>query len=80
MKGKIVHSIREEVMNVMKYFQYTLDIEGLNYEDLCRHPHLELPKGFKAPNFDTFSGFEYPLTHLRSIVINLLELGQMRLC
>lgn len=46
-KGKNEQSIREEVMNAMKDFRHTPDIVGFNYEDLCRHPHLEIPGGFK---------------------------------
>ena len=36
----------------MKEIQCTPNLAGLNYEDLCIHPNLYLPKGFKMPKFD----------------------------
>ena len=63
---KSLQSIREEVMNTMKYFRHTPNIRGFNYADLGHHPYLALPEGFKVPKFDTFSVFENPLTHLRA--------------
>ena len=76
MKEKAKQNITQEVTNAMKDFQYTPDIEGLNYEDLCRYPHLELPKGFTAPKFDTFSGVENPLTHLKAYCHQLIGVGK----
>ena len=78
-KGKTEQSIIEEVMNAMKDFRYTPDIEGLNYEYMCRYPHFEIPEGFKAPKFDTFSGVENPLTHLRAYCYQLIGVGKMRI-
>ncbi|XP_049375435.1 uncharacterized protein LOC125840510 [Solanum verrucosum] len=49
---------------------------GLNYEDLCPHPYLELPKGFKVPKFETFSGVESPFTHLRAYCDQLIGVGK----
>ncbi|KAK4726978.1 hypothetical protein R3W88_031895 [Solanum pinnatisectum] len=65
-KGKDEQNIKERVLNAMKDFQYTPDIVGLNCEDFCIHPHLDLPKGFTVPKFDTFSGVENPFAHLRA--------------
>ncbi|XP_070050837.1 uncharacterized protein [Nicotiana tomentosiformis] len=31
-------------------------VEGLNYEDLCIQPVVELPKGYKPPKFEMFDG------------------------
>ncbi|XP_070032115.1 uncharacterized protein [Nicotiana tomentosiformis] len=31
-------------------------IEGLNYEDLCIQPDVELPEGYKPPKFEMFDG------------------------
>ena len=80
MKRKVEQSIREEVMNAMKDFKYTRNIEGLNYADLCRYPHLELPECFKAQKFGTFSGVKNSLTHLRAYSYQLIGVGKMSLC
>ena len=45
----------------MKEFQCIPDVTGLNYEDLCIHPNLNLPEGFKIHKFDTFGGIGNPL-------------------
>ncbi|XP_070051837.1 uncharacterized protein [Nicotiana tomentosiformis] len=31
-------------------------IGGLNYEDLCIHPDVKLPKGYKPPKFEMLDG------------------------
>ncbi|XP_070057520.1 uncharacterized protein [Nicotiana tomentosiformis] len=31
-------------------------IEGLNYEDLCIQPEVELPEDYKPPKFEMFDG------------------------
>ena len=49
---------------------------GLNYEDLNHHPHLELLEDFKLPKFDTFSGVENPLSHLRAYCDQLIGVGK----
>ncbi|XP_055814653.1 uncharacterized protein LOC129884368 [Solanum dulcamara] len=59
-------NMKEEIMKAMKEFHYTPDVAGLNYEDLCIHPNLDLPEGFKVPKFDTFGGIGNPLAHLRA--------------
>ncbi|XP_060202130.1 uncharacterized protein LOC132630577 [Lycium barbarum] len=39
---------------------------GLRYDELCMHPDMTLPKGFKIPKFEMFNGTENPKAHLRS--------------
>ncbi|XP_060195026.1 uncharacterized protein LOC132624234 [Lycium barbarum] len=39
---------------------------GLRYNDLCMHPDLNLPEGFKIPKFEIFNGIGNPKAHLRS--------------
>ncbi|XP_059315771.1 uncharacterized protein LOC132066482 [Lycium ferocissimum] len=39
---------------------------GLRYDDLCMHPDLDLPEGFKIPKFEMFNGTGNPKAHLRS--------------
>nr|XP_033509645.1 uncharacterized protein LOC117274467 [Nicotiana tomentosiformis] len=41
-------------------------VEGLNYEDLCIQPDVELPEGYKPPNFEMFYGIGDPKAHLRT--------------
>lgn len=43
MAGRI---LKEENMKVVKEFHYASDVTRLNYEELCIHPNLDLPKGF----------------------------------
>jgi len=37
---------------------------GLSYEDLCMHPDVELPEGYKLPKFEMFNGIGDPKAHL----------------
>ncbi|XP_070019764.1 uncharacterized protein [Nicotiana sylvestris] len=41
-------------------------VEGLNYEDLCIQPDVELPEGYKPPEFEIFDGIGDPKVHLRT--------------
>ncbi|XP_070013299.1 uncharacterized protein [Nicotiana sylvestris] len=41
-------------------------IEGLNYEDLCIQPDVELQEGYKPPKFEMFDGIGDPKVHLRN--------------
>ncbi|XP_055814638.1 uncharacterized protein LOC129884346 [Solanum dulcamara] len=68
--------MKEEIIKAMKKFHYTPDAVGLNYEDLCIHPDLDLPEGFKIPKFDTFSGIGNPLAHLRAYCDQLVGVGK----
>ncbi|XP_055814108.1 uncharacterized protein LOC129883473 [Solanum dulcamara] len=69
-------SMKEEIIKAMKEFHYTPDVVGLNYEDLCIHPDLDLPEGFKVPKFDTFGGTGNPLAHLRAYCDQLVGVGK----
>ena len=60
----------------MKEIQYIPDITGLSYEDLCIHPDLNLPEGFKIPKFDTFGGAGNPMAHLRAYCDQLVGVGR----
>ncbi|KAH0696019.1 hypothetical protein KY289_013501 [Solanum tuberosum] len=48
-------------------------VEGLQYEDLCVHPDVELPVGYKVPKFD---GKGNPRAHLRSYCDKLVGVGK----
>lgn len=68
--------IKEEIRKAMKEFQCIPDVAGLNYEDLCIHPDLDLPEGFKVPKFDTFRGVGNPMAHMRAYYDQLIEVGR----
>ncbi|XP_071924877.1 uncharacterized protein [Coffea arabica] len=38
---------------------------GLDYNELCLFPNMQLPVGFKAPKFSKYDGTGNPKTHLR---------------
>uniref|UniRef100_M1BQB8 Gag-pro n=1 Tax=Solanum tuberosum TaxID=4113 RepID=M1BQB8_SOLTU len=59
----------------MKELQYIPEVDELSYEDLCIHPNLDLPEGFKVPKFDTFGGAGNPLAHLRAYCDQLVGVG-----
>ncbi|XP_070014992.1 uncharacterized protein [Nicotiana sylvestris] len=46
--------------------EYDRGIEGLNYEDLCIQPDVELPEGYKPPKFKMFESTGDPRVHLRT--------------
>ncbi|KAK4730295.1 hypothetical protein R3W88_023283 [Solanum pinnatisectum] len=60
----------------MKELHYIPESDGLSYEDLCIHPNLNLPEGFKVPKFDTFEGTGNPLAHLRAYCDQLVGVGR----
>ncbi|KAK4730873.1 hypothetical protein R3W88_023861 [Solanum pinnatisectum] len=60
----------------MRELQCILKVAGLNYEDLCIHPNLDLPEGFKVPKFDVFGGTGNPLAHLRAYCDQLVGVGR----
>ncbi|XP_070041270.1 uncharacterized protein [Nicotiana tomentosiformis] len=56
-------------------------IEGLNYEDLCIQPDVELPKGYKPPKFKMFDGISDLKVHLRTYCDKLVGVGRdERIC
>ena len=69
-------SIQEEVAKAMKQFHLTPEATGLSYDELCIHPNLDLPEGFKVPKFDTFEGNGNPLAHLRTYCDQLVGVGK----
>ncbi|XP_070050744.1 uncharacterized protein [Nicotiana tomentosiformis] len=51
-------------------------IEGLNYEDLCIQPDVELLEGYKPPKFEMFDGTSDPEVHLRMYYYKLVGVGK----
>ncbi|XP_060170550.1 uncharacterized protein LOC132601485 [Lycium barbarum] len=72
--AKELRNLREVVRNI----QTNKGCEGLEYEDLCIHPDIELPAGYKVPKFDMFDGKGNPQAHLRSYCNKLVEVGKDR--
>ncbi|TMW85016.1 hypothetical protein EJD97_023925 [Solanum chilense] len=42
-------NMKEEIRKAMKELHYIFEVDGLRYKDLCIHPNLDLPEGFKVP-------------------------------
>ncbi|XP_070034224.1 uncharacterized protein [Nicotiana tomentosiformis] len=56
-------------------------IEGINYEDLCIQPDIELSEGYKPPKFEMFDGIGDPKVHLRTYCDKLVGVGKdERIC
>ncbi|XP_070017099.1 uncharacterized protein [Nicotiana sylvestris] len=51
-------------------------VEGLNYEDLCVQPDVELPEGYKPPKFEMFDDTGDPRVHLRMYCDKLVGVGR----
>nr|XP_009782348.1 PREDICTED: uncharacterized protein LOC104231108 [Nicotiana sylvestris] len=59
----------EELKKLTSYVQCVeggKGIEGLNYENLCIQPDIELSEGYKPPKFEMFDGTGDPKVHLRT--------------
>ncbi|XP_070004483.1 uncharacterized protein [Nicotiana sylvestris] len=51
-------------------------IEGLNYDDLCIQPDVELPEGYIPPKFEMFDGTSDPRVHLRIYCNKFVGVGK----
>ncbi|XP_009603379.2 uncharacterized protein [Nicotiana tomentosiformis] len=51
-------------------------VEGLNYEDLCIQPDVELPEGYRPPKFEMFDGTGDAKMHLRTYCDKLVGVGK----
>nr|XP_009790116.1 PREDICTED: uncharacterized protein LOC104237635 [Nicotiana sylvestris] len=67
---------RKKLMGRVQSVKGGKGIEGLNYEDLCIQPDVELPKGYKLPKFEMFDGIGDPKVHLRMYCDNLVGIGK----
>ncbi|KAJ8531326.1 hypothetical protein K7X08_026760 [Anisodus acutangulus] len=70
--AKDIHSLKEAFKNI----QTIKGHEGLEYEDLCMHPDIELSVGYKVPKFGLFDGKGNPHAHLRSYCDKLIGVGK----
>ncbi|KAG5590827.1 hypothetical protein H5410_041341 [Solanum commersonii] len=57
-----LHGLRK----ALKSLQVTRGTESLDYDDLCIHPDIDMPVGYKPPKFDMFDGKGDPHAHLRA--------------
>uniref|UniRef100_A0A1S3XAC6 Uncharacterized protein n=1 Tax=Nicotiana tabacum TaxID=4097 RepID=A0A1S3XAC6_TOBAC len=60
----------------MKSLQVARGGESLDSEDLCIHPDVDMPVGYKPPKFDIFDGTEDPHAHLRAYCDKLVGVGR----
>ncbi|XP_055806884.1 uncharacterized protein LOC129875618 [Solanum dulcamara] len=78
-RSKTDESVAREIHNLKEAFksiQLHKECEGFEYEDLCVHPDVELPVGYKVPKFDVFDGKGNPRAHLRSYCDKLVGVGK----
>nr|XP_033513090.1 uncharacterized protein LOC117277802 [Nicotiana tomentosiformis] len=59
----------------MKNLQVARGSEGLDYEDLCIHPDMDMPIGYKPPEFDSLDGTGDPHAHLRAYCDTLVRVA-----
>ncbi|XP_070036752.1 uncharacterized protein [Nicotiana tomentosiformis] len=60
----------------MKNLQVVRGSESLDYEDLCIHPDVDTPAGYKPPKLNIFDGTSDPHAHLRAYCDKLLGVGR----
>ncbi|XP_070008345.1 uncharacterized protein [Nicotiana sylvestris] len=68
-KDMLIKNLAEELKKLTSQIQGvegSKGIEGLNCENLCIQPDVELPEGYKPPKFKIFDGIGYPRVHLRT--------------
>ncbi|XP_059316729.1 uncharacterized protein LOC132067484 [Lycium ferocissimum] len=69
--GKELHNLRKAINEEL----CSRNFQSLKYEDLCVHPNVELPPGYKIPKFNTFNGEGDPIAHLKDYCSRLIGIG-----
>ncbi|XP_070025103.1 uncharacterized protein [Nicotiana sylvestris] len=67
-KSSLIQNLAAEIKKLtsrIQDFESNKSVEGLNYEDLCVQPDVELPEGYKPPKFELFDGTSDLRVHLR---------------
>ncbi|PHT32579.1 hypothetical protein CQW23_28916 [Capsicum baccatum] len=59
----------------MKNFQELGGLKSVSYKDLCMFSGVNLPFGFKMPNFEKYDGHGDPVSHLRRYYNQLRVVG-----
>ena len=68
--------MKEAIFEEVKSVQTSSKITGLEYEDSCMHPDMEIPEGYKIPKFESFNGIGNPMAHLRACCDKLVGIGK----
>ncbi|XP_060181975.1 uncharacterized protein LOC132611578 [Lycium barbarum] len=71
--GKELHDLRKVINEEL----CSRNFQILKYEDLCVHPNVELPSGYKIPKFNTFNGKGDPVAHLKDYCSRLIGIGHI---
>ncbi|XP_060210977.1 uncharacterized protein LOC132637993 [Lycium barbarum] len=71
--GKELHNLRKVINEEL----CSRNFQILKYEDLCVHPNVELPSGYKIPKFNTFNGKGDPVAHLKDYCSRLIGIGHI---
>ncbi|XP_070024979.1 uncharacterized protein [Nicotiana sylvestris] len=83
-KDLLIRNLAEELKKLTSRIQGvegSKGIEGLNYEDLCIQPDVELLEGYKPHKFEMFDGTGDPRVHLRTYYDKLVGVGKdERIC
>ncbi|KAK4733566.1 hypothetical protein R3W88_007827 [Solanum pinnatisectum] len=66
----------DSLANRVQHVEGSKRLGGLNYEDLCMHPDVELSEGYKLPKFELFNGMGDPKAHLRMYCDKLVGIGR----
>ncbi|XP_070004537.1 uncharacterized protein [Nicotiana sylvestris] len=78
-KDSLIRNLAEELKKLTSRIQAvkgSKGIKGLNYEDLCIQPDVELPEGYKSPKFEMFDGIGDLRVHLRAYCDKLIGVGK----
>lgn len=79
-KDMLIKSMSEKLDKLASRVQHVESsnkVGGLNYEDLCINPDVELPdQGYKLPKFELFNGLGDPKAHLRMYCDKLVGVGR----
>ncbi|XP_060210376.1 uncharacterized protein LOC132637279 [Lycium barbarum] len=67
-----LRSLRKEMRNM----RVTRGSESLDYGDLCIHPDIGMPVGYKPPKFNIFDGTGDPHAYLRAYCDKLVGVGR----
>lgn len=73
-----MQTMKDVISIAMKDLQFSFSQKtvGLECKDLCMHPDLDLPDGYKVPKFDTCNGVDNPLAYLRAYCDKLVRVGR----
>ncbi|XP_049385795.1 uncharacterized protein LOC125849877 [Solanum stenotomum] len=66
----------DSLANRVQHVEESKRLGGLSYEDLCMHPDVELPEGYKLPKFEMFNGIGDPKAHLPMYCDKLVGVGR----